>query len=58
MVFAEVAAGDPTRAAFAFFGTTTAGSNYDQPDFPGVWYSLHLDHLRRRPDLDDGQRHA
>ncbi|MEP6809493.1 MAG: hypothetical protein ABI992_04565, partial [Chthoniobacterales bacterium] len=38
MVFAEVAAGDPNRAAFAFYGTTTAGSNYAQPDFPGVWY--------------------
>ncbi len=38
MVFAEVVAGDPNRAAFAFFGTTTGGTNYDQPDFPGVWY--------------------
>jgi len=38
MVFAEVAAGDPDRAAFAFFGTTTGGDNYDAPEFPGVWY--------------------
>ncbi len=46
MAFAEVVAGDPDRAAFAFFGTTTAddptrpaGSQfYDDPAFPGVWY--------------------
>ncbi|HEX7877844.1 MAG TPA: PKD domain-containing protein [Candidatus Eisenbacteria bacterium] len=36
-VFPEVVAGDGDRAAFAFYGTTTAGA-YDQPDFPGVWY--------------------
>ncbi|MDQ6765012.1 MAG: hypothetical protein M3Z22_02780 [Verrucomicrobiota bacterium] len=38
MVFPEVVAGDPNRAAFAFYGRTTAGNNYSQPDFPGVWY--------------------
>lgn len=38
MVFPEVVAGDPARAAFAFYGTTTGGANYDQPGFPGVWY--------------------
>jgi hypothetical protein len=37
MVFAEVVAGDPQRAAFSFFGTTTAGS-YASDTFPGVWY--------------------
>ncbi len=31
-------AGDPNRAAFAFFGTTTGGTNYSAPEFPGVWY--------------------
>ena len=36
--FPEVAAGDPDRAAFAFFGTTTGGSDYDQPGFTGDWY--------------------
>ncbi len=30
-------AGDPDRATFAFFGTTTAG-DYSAPEFPGVWY--------------------
>ena len=38
IAFPEVVAGDPDRAAFAFFGTATAGTNADQPDFPGVWY--------------------
>ncbi|MGI9087730.1 MAG: hypothetical protein ACR2HH_08345 [Chthoniobacterales bacterium] len=46
MVFAEVVAGDPDRAAFAFFGTTTpddtsrptGAQHYSDPDFPGVWY--------------------
>lgn len=37
MAFAEVTAGDPDRAAFAFFGTTTPGA-YDSAAFPGVWY--------------------
>ncbi len=37
-VFPAVVAGDPNRAAFAFYGTTTGGNNYDQPEFPGVWY--------------------
>lgn len=35
--FPAVVAGDGDRAAFAFYGTTTAGA-YDQPEFPGVWY--------------------
>ena len=47
MVFAEVVAGDGDelglnkgRAAFSFFGTTTADGPlpYDDPSFPGVWY--------------------
>ena len=38
MAFPEVVAGDPDRAAFAFFGSTTPGSNWNQADFPGVWY--------------------
>ena len=37
-VFPAVVAGDPDRAAFAFFGTTTGGNDYDQPFFTGVWY--------------------
>jgi hypothetical protein len=35
--FPAVVAGDPDRAAFAFFGSTTAGDG-SQPNFPGVWY--------------------
>ena len=38
MAFPEVVVGDPDRAAFAFFGTSTAGTNSDQPEFPGDWY--------------------
>lgn len=47
MVFPEVAAGDPDRAAFAFYGTTTAdgpgedhtgGGNNDPALFSGLWY--------------------
>lgn len=38
MAFPEVVVGDPDRAAFAFFGTPTAGTNSDQPEFPGNWY--------------------
>lgn len=38
MAFAEVVAGDPDRAAFAFFGTETAGADAESPGFPGVWY--------------------
>ena len=37
MAFAEVAAGDPDRASFAFFGTTEPGA-YDVASFPGIWY--------------------
>ncbi len=36
-VFSEVVAGDDLRAAFAFLGTSTAGSLQSRP-FPGVWY--------------------
>jgi hypothetical protein len=36
-IFPAVVAGDPERAAFAFFGTTTPGA-FDQPYFTGVWY--------------------
>ncbi len=36
--FPAVVAGDPDRAAFAFFGTTTEASNFDQAEFAGVWY--------------------
>lgn len=35
--FPEVVAGDGDRAAFSFYGTTTAGA-YDTPEFPGIWY--------------------
>ncbi|MGB8507713.1 MAG: hypothetical protein WCD76_04855, partial [Pyrinomonadaceae bacterium] len=38
MTFPEVVAGDPDRATFAFYGTTTGGSDYDQPGFNGIWY--------------------
>jgi hypothetical protein len=37
-VFHQSVAGDGQRAAVAFFGTQTAGSNYNLPDFPGTWY--------------------
>src|SRR2546421_5458713 len=37
-VFPAVVAGDPDRAAYAFFGTTTAGTDFNQPAFSGVWY--------------------
>jgi hypothetical protein len=37
IVFPATVAGDSNRAAFAFHGTTTAGS-YNDPNFPGVWY--------------------
>ena len=37
IAFPAVSVGDPDRAAFAFFGTTTEG-NYSAPEFPGVWY--------------------
>src|SRR5438874_9511075 len=46
-VFPAVVAGDPLRAAFAFFGSETAGTNFHcgngedcspAPPFPGVWY--------------------
>jgi hypothetical protein len=35
--FAEVIAGDDSRAAFAFLGTPTAGDT-QSADFPGVWH--------------------
>ena len=37
-LFHAAVAGDGDRAAVAFFGTTTGGDDYNQPDFPGVWY--------------------
>ena len=37
IAFPAVAVGDPDRAAFAFFGTTTEG-NYSAPEFPGIWH--------------------
>jgi hypothetical protein len=35
--FPAVVAGDPDRAAFAFFGSTAPGDG-TQPNYPGVWY--------------------
>src|SRR4029077_21242686 len=35
--FPTVVAGDGDRAAFSFYGTTTAGA-YDTAEFPGIWY--------------------
>jgi hypothetical protein len=37
IAFPEVAVGDPDRAVFSFFGTTTEG-NYSAPEFPGIWH--------------------
>jgi hypothetical protein len=39
-VFPAAAAGDPGRAAVAFFGSTYNGTNtnYEDMSFPGVWY--------------------
>lgn len=37
-LFHAAVAGDGDRAAVAFFGTTTTGSDYDQPSFTGIWY--------------------
>jgi hypothetical protein len=37
IAFPAVSVGDPDRAAFAFFGTTTSG-NYSAPEFPGIWH--------------------
>ncbi|MCI0413809.1 glycoside hydrolase [bacterium] len=36
--FPAAVAGDPERAAVAFFGTKTPGTDYDQAAFSGVWY--------------------
>jgi hypothetical protein len=47
--FPTMVAGDPLRAAFAFFGTTTGGTDYDQPTFAGVW------HLYVAATYDGGQ---
>jgi hypothetical protein len=40
VVFPEVVAGDPSRAAFAFLGTATPGADAtgENPNFPGVWH--------------------
>lgn len=37
-LFPAVVAGDGSRAAFAFLGTTTSGDFQSQPYFNGVWY--------------------
>ncbi len=37
-LFHAAVAGDGDRAAVAFFGTTTGGSDYAQPSFTGIWY--------------------
>ncbi|MEO8378582.1 MAG: sialidase family protein [Acidobacteriota bacterium] len=37
-LFHAAVAGDGDRAAVAFFGTETGGSDYSTPDFPGTWY--------------------
>ena len=37
-LFHAAVAGDGERAAVAFFGTTTGGTDYDQPAFEGLWY--------------------
>src|SRR5207302_9860151 len=56
--FPAVVAGDPNRAAFAFFGSETGGNNYHcgngedcspDPPFAGVWY------LYVATTLDGGQ---
>jgi hypothetical protein len=38
--FPEVVAGDPSRAAFAFLGSTTSapGGGGDDPNWPGIWH--------------------
>jgi PKD repeat protein len=36
--FAAVVAGDPNRAAFAFYGTVTGGNDWDTPGFSGEWF--------------------
>lgn len=40
-LFHAAVAGDPQRAAVAYFGTETGGPAYNQPDFPGTW-SLYI----------------
>jgi hypothetical protein len=37
-VFHQAVAGDGPRAAVAYIGTQTAGTNYNIADFPGTWY--------------------
>ncbi len=37
-LFHAAVAGDGDRAAITFFGTTTGGTDYDQPGFTGDWY--------------------
>jgi PKD repeat protein len=36
--FAAVVAGDPNRAAFAFYGTVTGGNDWDTAGFSGEWF--------------------
>jgi hypothetical protein len=52
MVFPEVAAGDPTRAAFAFLGTTSPGNFQAFNVFQGTW------HLYIATTYDGGQSWA
>ncbi len=58
IMFPAVVAGDPDRAAFAFFGTTTGGANLRSGRFPGSLVPLRRHHLRRRLNLDHCERHA
>jgi hypothetical protein len=37
-LFHAAVAGDGDRAAIAYYGTETPGTDYNTPDFPGVWY--------------------
>jgi hypothetical protein len=37
-VFQQAVAGDGPRAAVAYIGTQTPGTNYNVADFPGTWY--------------------
>ncbi|MFN2477094.1 MAG: hypothetical protein ABR526_12235, partial [Chthoniobacterales bacterium] len=36
----EAVGGSSGRAAVGFFGTNKAGSDYEEPGFPGVWYAF------------------
>ena len=43
VAFPAAVAGDAGRAAVAFYGSTTAGANSNEDDFPGVWH-LYVSH--------------